>query len=266
VNRFTILGGRGFVGSRLNTYLRAKGYAVDSPLRQEPSLFEQPLGHVMYCIGLTGDFRSRPFDTVEAHVEVLRHVLKRADFETLTYLSSTRVYGDSARTDEDVPLTVRPSNPNDLYNLSKLTGEALCHASGRQGVRVARLSNVVGPHMDPQSGNFVASLLREAACGHIVLRSHPESAKDYIHIDDVVMWLPTLALEGRSQVYNLASGTQIAHRVWASWIAQLAGCEWSVQSDASIQFSAAIDANRLRAEFGFSARAVNQYDVSLSSG
>lgn len=265
MTRFTVLGGSGFVGSHLAEYLNSRGYEVEVPTRQESGLLTYPLGHVMYCIGLTGDFRSRPFDTVEAHVEVLRRVLQHADFETLTYLSSTRVYMDGPRTDEEAPLTVCPSDPSDLYNLSKLTGEALCHASGRQGVRVVRLSNVVGPGMDPQSGNFVASLMREAAAGGILLRSHPDSAKDYIHVGDVIEWLPRLALEGRHQVYNLASGTQIPHRDWADWIAQRAGCDWSVHSNAQRHNLPAIDIRRLQAEFGFRAREVSQDGVSLSS-
>ena len=33
-------------------------------------------------------------------------------------------------------ITVNPQNGDDLYNLSKLAGEALCLASGRPGTRV----------------------------------------------------------------------------------------------------------------------------------
>lgn len=105
---------------------------------------------------------------------------------------------------------MQPQDPSDLYNLSKLMGESLCLTGGRTGVRVARLSNVVGGE-DRDSGNFVPSLVREARGGHIVLQTAPDSVKDYIHIDDVAELLPRIATQGRERLYNVASGLQTRH-------------------------------------------------------
>ena len=171
---FTVLGASGYIGSRLVAHLQAQGHTVWAPTRGDTEVFTRPLGHVIYCVGLTADFRTRPFDTVDAHVGLLAEVLRRAQFDSLLYLSSTRVYMGAASTHEDAPLSVLPGDPSYLYNLTKLTGESLCHACGRPGVRVARLSNVVGPGMDSASGNLVADLLRQARQGHIVLRSDPQ--------------------------------------------------------------------------------------------
>lgn len=256
---WTVLGGRGFVGSRLVDHLRSKGAEVWVPDREDGALWRRELGHVVYCIGLTGDFRHRPFDTMEAHVGVLSRVLQQARFDTLTYLSSTRLYMESARTDEDAPLSVQPADPSDLYNLSKLAGEALCHASGRDRVRVARLSNVVGPGMDPASGNFVASLIAEAKSGHIVLRSHPDSGKDYVHIDDVVDWLVLIGERGQHNVYNVASGRSVSHRQWAEWCAERFGCNWSALEGASQQNFQPIEIHRLQSEFRVRARHAQEW-------
>jgi len=38
-----------------------------TPFRIDP-------GHVIYCIGLTADFRQKPFETIEAHVSKLAEV------------------------------------------------------------------------------------------------------------------------------------------------------------------------------------------------
>jgi nucleoside-diphosphate-sugar epimerase len=251
VTRWTVLGGRGFVGSRLVDHLRAQGAEVWVPDREDSGLWDRALGHVVYCIGLTGDFRQRPFETMEAHVSVLSQVLQRARFESLTYLSSTRVYMGSDRTDEDAPLSVQPGDPSNLYNLSKLAGEALCYASGRTGVRVARLSNVVGPGMDAASGNFVAALLSEAASGHILLNTLPESEKDYIDVRDVVVMLQKIALHGSQRVYNLASGVQTQHLQWVRALCAHFGCSWSASKDAQLQSFASIDNSRIASEFGF---------------
>ena len=237
-------------------HLRAQGHTVWAPPRGDAEVFTRPLGHVMYCVGLTADFRTRPFDTVDAHVGLLAEVLRRAQFDSLLYLSSTRVYMGAASTHEDAPLSVLPGDPSYLYNLTKLTGESLCHACGRPGVRVARLSNVVGPGMDSASGNLVADLLRQARQGHIVLRSDPQSAKDYVHVDDLLDGLPRIALAGRASVYNVASGVQITHRQWLEWLASTHAATFAITEPAPWQGFAPIDVTRLRDEFAWKPRRI----------
>ncbi|MDQ1258729.1 MAG: hypothetical protein QG643_553 [Pseudomonadota bacterium] len=258
---FTVLGATGYIGSRLAAHLRAQGHTVWTPTRGDAGVFTRPLGHVMYCVGLTADFRTRPFDTVDAHVGLLAEVLRRAQFDSLLYLSSTRVYMGATRTDEDAPLAVLPGDPSYLYNLTKLIGESLCHASGRAGVRVARLSNVVGPSMDAASGNLVADLLHQARQGHIVLRSDPQSAKDYLHVDDVLDWLPRIALEGRAATYNVASGRQTIHAQWLAWLQAHTGCTVEVAAQAPLQAFPPINVQRLRGEWGVVPRAVLADDL-----
>src|SRR3954470_22708673 len=87
----TILGGSGFIGSALVERLAKIGLSCQAPDRGQ-KLTGKKLGDVIYCVGLTADFRSRPLETVDAHVCHLLHVLRDGDFESLVYLSSTRVY------------------------------------------------------------------------------------------------------------------------------------------------------------------------------
>lgn len=260
---FTVLGASGYIGSHLVAHLRGQGHAVRAPARGDEDIFGQPLGHVLYCVGLTADFRKRPFDTVEAHVGLLADVLARAQFDSLLYLSSTRVYMGAASTQEDAPLQVLPGDPSYLYNLSKLTGESLCHASGRPGVRVARLSNVVGPDMDASSGNLVADLVHHARQGHVVLRSDPRSSKDYVHIADLLDWLPRIALAGGATVYNVASGVQTAHGQWLDWLRERTGCTVAWPQDAPLQQFPPIDARRLHAELAVRPRPVFADDLLI---
>lgn len=264
MSQFTVLGASGYIGSRLVERLRADGHAVWAPERGDGSILTRPLGHVLYCVGLTGNFRSRPFDTVQAHVGLLAELLQHARFDSLLYLSSTRVYQGAERTDEDAPLTVLPGNPSYLYNLTKLAGESLCRCSGRAGVRVARLSNVVGAGMDPASGNLIATLLQDSRAGHVLLQSAPESAKDYIHIEDVLDLLPRIAVEGQASTYNVASGNQTSHAQWLQWLSASTGCSHAVQSDVQLQTFAPIDVSRLKTEFGFAARPVFDWLASSS--
>lgn len=248
--RCTVLGSTGFIGSNLAAFLRTGGHEVNTPPRESTEIFSRPLGNVFYCIGLTADFRTRPFDTVRAHVSLLNEILERADFDSLLYLSSTRVYGRGSDGSETAPVMIDVSDPSDLYNLSKLAGESLCRSCGRPGVKVVRLSNVVGS--DPASENFLFALIREALSGRITLRSAPDSSKDYILLEEVVTLLPRIALEGKEWLYNVASGTNISNREVVERLASLTGCELEVNTDSPLLSFPAIRIERIRTEFGFS--------------
>lgn len=249
----TVLGGAGYIGQHLATYLNQHGWMCATPTREDESIFKADLGIAFYCVGLTADFRSRPLDTVQAHVGLLQRLISEARFDKLIYLSSTRVYLGADDTHEDQSLRVLPGDPDDLYKLSKLMGESLTLHGGRPGV-VVRLSNVVGGLVgNPDS--FVYSLLREARQGHITLRSDPQTAKDYIHIDDVVGLLQCLARNSRYQTYNVASGVQLTHTEWLQRIAQITGCEYSFSHGSASPVYLPIRVDRICSEFGFRPKA-----------
>lgn len=251
---YTVLGAQGFVGQALSIWLRGRGHEVHTPVRQlAPTELAASLrGHVVYCIGLTADFRSRPWETVDAHVGILRHLLVDGEFASLTYLSSTRVYLGGVVGREDAELTVRPEVPDQLYNLSKLMGESLCHAAHRshRPVRVVRLSNVVGG--DLASDNFIYALLRDAlAKGAIHLTSTLDSVKDYIALADVTRMLELIASYGQASCYNLASGQQTQHSDIIATITALTGALVSVATDAKRVIFPPIDVSRVSEEFNF---------------
>jgi nucleoside-diphosphate-sugar epimerase len=248
--RFTVLGASGFIGRSLASHLRDEGHEVFAPARNDEGRFRGFLGHVIYCIGLTADFRNRPFDTVRAHVSVLSDVLEQADFTSLLYLSSTRVYSKASETSETAALPVATFEPSDLYNSSKLMGESLCLNSGRNGMRIARLSNVVG--FDPGSDNFLPALIREALAGTIALRSALNSSKDYVALEDVLAILPRIAVEGLEPIYNVASGQNIRNGDLTKQLKALTGCSVQVAEHAPVQRFPPIRIERLRQEFHFS--------------
>jgi len=249
----TILGAAGFIGGAILASMRHAGEEVFAPLRDDPAIFERDLGHVIYAIGLTADFRTRPFDTVKAHVSVLADILERASFCSLTYLSSTRVYSGLEAALAHQPLAVEPSNPAHLYNLSKLMGESLCLHCGHPSTRIVRLSNVVG--VGPvESNNFIDSLVRDAIAGRITVHSSPDSSKDYIHLADVVDCLPKITKEGKARIYNLASGTNLTNEEWTKRLQALLDCQVIYRPEAPTNSFPEISITELREEFSFSPR------------
>jgi len=140
----TVVGAAGFVGSRLALRLAADGWDVYAPAKGDPELFERDLGTVFYCAGLTADYDSRPFDTVEAHASLIARLIQADRFERLVYCSSTRLYDGQRKAEahEAEALVFDPADPRRVYDLSKALGENLTLArSGGRGA-VARLSNV----------------------------------------------------------------------------------------------------------------------------
>jgi len=138
----------------------------------------------------------------------------------------------------------------DIYNLSKLTGEALCLASGREQVRIARLSNVYGG--DDDSENFLPSLMRAANNdGVVTLGTALDSAKDYVALEDVVDILPKIAVSGKQRIYNVASGRNTSNRELVEALRGLTGCRVMVAEDAPAIRFPPLDIARLRADFDF---------------
>lgn len=247
---FTIIGASGFIGSRLARHLEARRLDYYAPRRGE-DLAGRRLGRVIYCAGLTADFRTRPHDAVEAHVCHVLRLVKGCDFESFVYLSSTRLYKghgrETAREEDD--LRVNPSEPGDLYNLSKALGESVVRLCGERA-RVVRLSNVYGDDFSRQT--FLSMIIGEALRdGRIRLQTSLESAKDYVSVEDVVGLLPRIAAGGRSRAYNVASGVNVTNAELAGGIARLTACAVTQEPGAETVSFPAVDIARVREEFGF---------------
>jgi len=244
----TVLGASGFIGSLLAT--RLQKYKLEhQAVGRNDDIPAGNLGDVVYCIGVTSDFRRKPFETVDAHVCTLLDVVRNREFDSLLYLSSTRLYAGADSTDEDEPLRVEPRYSSDLYNISKLMGESITLNCGRTG-RVARISNVYG--RDFSSDNFLPTILRQAARGEkVVFQTARSSEKDYVWIDEVVELLIWIAAGGKQKIYNVASGMNVSNRQLAEKLQELTSCEIEFAPESpEIKFPP-INIKRAKEEFGF---------------
>ena len=243
----TVIGARGFVGSALVARLEADGRAV-VPVGRGDAMPAEP-GHIFFCAGLTADFRSRRHETVEAHVTLVNRLLETADLGSLTYLSSTRVYQHAASGHEDALIPTNPNDPSDLYNLSKLTGESLCLADERPAVRVARLSNVVGP--GAHSPSFIGSLIADARKGGpVIIRSSPECARDYLALEDALEALVRIPDRAHSRLLNVACGRRVTNREVAELLRRHFRVEVRIEGAGDPQVFPEIAVDRMRGELG----------------
>ena len=252
MTRFTILGAGGFIGRALAHHLRIAGHEVLPVARDGLAAFlagRFPAGHVINCIGLTGDFRTRPRDTAEAHVGVVARALAREGMASFLLLSSTRLYARADTTREDSPVQISPGAPGELHALTKLAGEALCLSDPRAEIRVARLSNVYGAGMGEDC--FLGQVIAEGrATGAVALRQGLLSCKDYIAIDDVIALLGRIAVGGRERLYNVATGHNTTHDAIAAALARSLGWRVGAIEGAAVQRFPRIDITRIKNEFG----------------
>lgn len=250
----TIIGGRGFIGRHLEAKLLAAGWECHVPGRQEALNGQNNLGHLFYCAGLTADYLRRPFDTVEAHVSLLSRILHDDRFESLVYLSSTRLYDSQPgiTATEETPLLLTPANPRHLYDLSKALGESLCLTTGKGRTRVARLSCVYNNHTDEDG--FLPGLLRriiEENPAILEVDSSPAFARDYVHLHDVLDALILIATQGKEGVYNIASGENIRNETLFATLSRVSGCRIIPLRHDTPPAPARISIHKMQSEFAW---------------
>ncbi len=255
---FTVLGAEGFIGSNLINHLSKDGSRIYAPKKNTSDFTNVQHGHIIYCIGLTSDFRRRPLDTMQAHVCILRELLERVEFKSLTYLSSTRVYHGSSSTKESDKLSMNPENLEDLYGISKLAGESLCHHSGRQNVKIVRLSNIVGYRKD--SDLFIDQLLHEIVTHNtLTLKSSLLSRKDYLYIDDAVNAIASLALTNNTGCFNVAYGNNISNQTIIDQLNENFDFKLTIEKNAPVIDFPIINTEKIRKTIHFNPSPFSDY-------
>lgn len=246
MRKATVVGGRGFIGSHLVKKLTAEGVECFIPRHDDPELFERDLGDVFYCAGAPALSPQKGLDTQRAHAGLIAEILQNSRFDRLVYLSSTRVYMDAPHGDEGERLLVNPSNPDHLFNVTKLAGESLCLFTESETIRVARVSNVFGYGSRVQTflPSLILSALREK---RVVLKTGLQSAKDYISVDDCVDALVAICERGAERLYNVASGVNISHAQIVERLQELTGASVEVAPGAPTVGYPQIDVGRIRA-------------------
>lgn len=245
--QFTIFGANGFIGRAMVGHLRSLGHEVLECTRNNWPAKNTDLGHVIYAAGMTSHYAKAPFETVRSQTTLPAQILEEYKYSSFLYLSSTRFYAGAAASDEHAKFEISPTDPNDIYTLTKTTAECLCLSHPSKNVRVVRLSNVYGQF----TKNIVslASILDEAArTGSVEFLSSPQSAKDYISLNDVVSILPKIALRGVERIYNVAKGANTSNEEIANVLEQ-EGVRITFRQNAPTLVSPQINVERLTTEF-----------------
>lgn len=252
----TIIGSKGFIGSNLLRYYKKLGAQVKSinSLRNLNLLRSE---NIFYCIGVTGDYIKRPYDTVEAHVSLLNKIINKVEFKSLIYLSSTRVYQQSKKTSEDSNFTFNINSNSDLYNSSKLFGESLCLSQKNKNIKVARISNVIGKYQNKD--NFFSNILFQSKKRKIIIDGPSNFKRDFISINDVCNLLDKICFEGNSKLYNLASGKNTSNKEICEYISKLTNSKLFFKNNSIQKYkSKKILINKIKKEFNYSPKSIKK--------
>jgi nucleoside-diphosphate-sugar epimerase len=253
---YTVFGANGFIGSAIVARLLAEGHQVRAVTRGGWPERGADLGHVIFTIGMTADFRTRLVETVESQVIRLHEALTWYRYASFLGLSSARVYAGVTATGEETPLLVRPTDPDHIYNIAKLTGESLCLAIDNPAVRVVRLSNVYGAA--DRSNLFLTAVLRDAVrIGVVEIGQSPDSSKDYIAVEDAARLIISISRSGQHRLYNVAYGSNLTHRRIANVLME-ESVKVSFRPGGAVASVAPIDTQRLDTEFAWVREAPEQ--------
>ena len=146
------------------------------------------------------------------------------------FSSSLHVYSPTktlSRIREDTP-----SNPMDVYGLSKASAESALRVYDRQyGIRcvIIRLSNVYGPRCRPNYNSIISTLIFNFLNqSEIVINGSGNQARDFLYVSDAVEGIVKASCL-TSETVNICSGTSHTVNETVSAIRSLCGRELKVR-------------------------------------
>ncbi|MDR2626205.1 MAG: NAD(P)-dependent oxidoreductase, partial [Zoogloeaceae bacterium] len=230
--RFFITGGTGFFGiwlletlayakAHLGLDLRARiltrnrgAFSEKAPHLAGNAMFDWQEGDVRTFRFPSGEFShiihaaATSSSTIPAQemldtlIDGTRHVLRfaaQSQCKRLLLVSSGAVYGtqppELPQLPETHPHAPNPLDPASAYGEGKRMAELLCAIATQQGIpcAIARCFAFIGPHL-PLDAHFAAgNFLSDAAHGGpIRVNSDGRSARSYLYMADLMVWLLTI--------------------------------------------------------------------------
>lgn len=138
-------------------------------------------------------YQAMPIKTMLTSVVGTHNVLKSAKEigARVIHASTSEVYGDPevSPQSEEYRGWVNSYGPRSCYDEGKRAAEALCYDYSNMGVdiRVVRIFNTYGPHMDPEDGrvvsNFICQMLKDEP---MTVFGDGSQTRSFCYVDDLI--------------------------------------------------------------------------------
>lgn len=135
-----------------------------------------------------------------------------AGVEVLVNTGSSSEYGYK----DHAPSETEPLEPNSHYAITKATATMFCRFTAqtrRIRVPTLRLYSVYGPYEEPR--RLVPALIVNGLRSRLPPLANPDTARDYVHVDDVVdayVRAATIEVGDSGAVFNVGTGVQTSLR------------------------------------------------------
>ena len=146
-------------------------------------------------------YQELPVETVLTSTVGLANILHlaRTHSSTVVHASTSEIYGDPivSPQPETYRGNVNPYGPRACYDEGKRAAEALCydylHKYGVD-VRVVRIFNTYGPHMDAEDGRVITNFIMQALKGEpFTIYGHGQQTRSFCYVDDLIHGIVMMA-------------------------------------------------------------------------